>query len=87
MTPGKVYQEYYSNIDWTGAPASNCIVNSLNLNNNITNSWGAYSENFSSYIIGAIIVPETRTYNFSINIDNGWKIYIDNIQQYYHGWK
>ena len=65
---------------------TNCIVNSLNLNNNITNSWGAYSENFSSYIIGAIIVPETRTYNFSINIDNGWKIYIDNIQQYYHGW-
>ena len=86
MTPGKDYQEYYSNNYWLGAPASNWIANFLNFNSNIPSGWGTYSSFFSSFIIGAILTPVTGTYNFSINNDDGWTVYIDDIHNYYTAW-
>ena len=76
QTQSRVYQDIFSGQNWAGVPTKNCYKSNLDINYLASDIWFiSPTDNFSSYIIGAIHVAETGNYTFQIRIDDGWEIY------------
>ena len=88
LRQGKVYQEYYSNLSFSGPLMATCLVNGLNFaDNNLSNFCiSSTTTNFGTKIIAALLSPISGAVTFSMSADDYMSITIDDSSGITNNW-
>ena len=88
LRQGKVYQEYYSNLSFSGPPMATCLVNGLNFaDNNLSNFCiSSTTTYFGTKIIAALLSPISGAVTFSMSADDYMSITIDDSSGITNNW-